>query len=125
MKFATMSIPSVVNIRKAQLKSRGYRDLEHWLEDDNHLYVGRNMSFYVPGAIKSKWHNPYTVKKYGLKECLRLYREHITNSPLYDEIHELDGKVLGCWCHPNACHADVLRDIYSKMYGETVLEDDQ
>ena len=48
---------SVVNIKKKELIKRGYRDLEHWLETDNHIYIGRNLSFYVKGAKKSKWAN--------------------------------------------------------------------
>jgi hypothetical protein len=51
---------SVVNVRKKELQKLGYRDLLHWLEDENHVYIGRNMSFYVPGAVASKWANPFT-----------------------------------------------------------------
>ena len=44
---------SAVCIKKANLKKLGYRDLEHWLEDESHVYIGRNMEFYVKGAKKS------------------------------------------------------------------------
>ena len=27
---------------------------------------------------------------------------------LYDDLDELKGKILGCWCKPNKCHGDVL-----------------
>jgi hypothetical protein len=27
---------------------------------------------------------------------------------LMARLGELRGKVLGCWCHPKACHGDVL-----------------
>ena len=67
----------VINIRKANLKKLGYRDLEHWLEKDNHIYIGRNMSFYVKGANKSKWFNPFSEKKYGRDKCIDLYKEYL------------------------------------------------
>ena len=55
----------VVDVHKAELVKRGYRDFADWAARPNHIYVGRNMSFYVPGAHGSKWANPFTVKKYG------------------------------------------------------------
>lgn len=98
----------VINVKKDCLKTIGYNSLEDWKQDSNHLYIGRNMSFYVKGAEGSKWRNPYSVKKYGLDECLKLYEQHIRSTDLYNQLPELKGKVLGCWCKPNACHGDVL-----------------
>jgi hypothetical protein len=100
---------SVVNVRKKELQKLGYRDLLHWLEDENHVYIGRNMSFYVPGAVASKWANPFTVKKYGRDGCLEEYRKYITSNPvMVFQLAELSGKTLGCWCAPDPCHGDVL-----------------
>lgn len=62
------------------------------------------MSFYVAGAKKSKWANPYRVgKKYTLDE-----KKIRSDATLINELCELDGKILGCWCKPNGCHGDVL-----------------
>ena len=103
---------SVVSIKKEALKKRGYRDLEHWLETENNIYIGRNMLFYVKGAKKSKWANPYSVKKYGREECLKKYKEYIlSNDNLMSQLGELEGKILGCWCHPAACHGDILIEL--------------
>jgi hypothetical protein len=64
---------------------------------------------------KSKWCNPFSVKKYGLDECLRLYREYIlSNKKLLYELEELRGKTLGCWCKPDKCHEDVLIELLNK-----------
>ena len=99
----------VINVRKKELNKIGYRDLEHWLENENHIYIGRNLSFYVKGAIKSKWANPFSVKKYGRDECLKKYREYILNdSKLMNELQELQNKILGCWCYPELCHGNIL-----------------
>ena len=77
----TMEPPTVRCIKAAELRKDGYASLEEWLKDPNHLYIGRDMSFYVPGLTCSKWHNPYPIKKYGLTECLRLYEEHVYSKP--------------------------------------------
>ena len=103
---------SIINISKANLKKLKYNNLEDWLKDPNHIYIGRDMSFYVKGAKASKWCNPYSAKKYGREECLKLYRDYIIkNEELKKQLPELMGKTLGCWCKPEACHGDILVDI--------------
>ena len=118
----------VINICKKELQKHDYRDLEHWLENPNHIYIGRNLTFYVKGAIHSKWANPFSVKKYNRDECLQLYKEWIKTGinpitkkkrkegPLHQDIDELKGKKLGCWCHPEACHGDVLAQLLSDQF---------
>jgi hypothetical protein len=74
------------------------------------------MSFYVPGANKSKWYNPFSVKKYGREECLKKYEEYIrANKDLFDSINELKGKKLGCWCYPEKCHGDILVKLFKEV----------
>ncbi len=50
------------------------------------------------------------IGKDGDRETvIRKYREWVVTKPhLMAAIHELRGKVLGCWCAPKACHGDVL-----------------
>lgn len=101
---------TLINIKKQFLVKKGYRDLKHWLEDPNHVYIGRH-NHYV-GAPSSKWKNPYSVKKYGRAGCIKKYERYIKkNKELMDSIEELRGKTLGCWCSPDACHGDVLLKI--------------
>eukprot|EP00743_Colponemidia_sp_Colp-15_P009377 GILK01010252.1.p1 GENE.GILK01010252.1~~GILK01010252.1.p1 ORF type:complete len:148 (-),score=9.83 GILK01010252.1:217-660(-) len=101
--------PSTVNVRSAELRKLGYRSLKHWLEaDESHVYVGRDMTRYVEGAVGSKWQNPFKERDGSLDERLRLYEAHVRNSSLIKDIMELDGKKLGCWCTPAPCHCDVL-----------------
>ena len=101
----------VINIKNSELKKIGYDNLVEWLENDEHIYIGRNMSFYVAGAVGSKWQNPYSLKQYTIDDSLKLYEKHIKDSGLINDILELDGKILGCWCKPNKCHGDVLRKL--------------
>lgn len=75
------------------------------------VYIGR-----ASGA-RGKWGNPFShlegtlaeFKVADREEAVRRYEEWIlTQQHLLDSLHELRGKVLGCWCKPLACHGDVL-----------------
>lgn len=100
----------VVNVKKAELKKLGFGSLQEWQNaSPDHVYIGRNMSHYVPGAVGSKWANPFKVDKYGREGCLKQYEEYVRSTPaLINSIDELRGKVLGCWCAPEPCHGHVL-----------------
>ena len=100
----------VINVKKVELGKLGYADLESWLNSSpDHIYIGRNMSHYVKGAIGSKWANTFKVDKFGREGAIQRYEEYIRNTPnLFNSLTELQGKVLGCWCHPERCHGDVL-----------------
>jgi hypothetical protein len=100
---------TVISVNKKELKKIGYKNLKHWLTNPKHVYIGRDMSFYVHGAKGSKWANIFQVKKFGRDTCLILYEDSIRNTPeLMNSLKELKGKVLGCWCKPESCHGDVL-----------------
>jgi hypothetical protein len=64
------------------------------------VYIGR----------PSKWGNPFEIGKDGTREqVIALYEAWIKTQPdLMKALPELEGKILGCWCHPKACHGDVL-----------------
>lgn len=72
------------------------------------VYIGR----------PSKWGNPFIVGRDGSREeCIALYGEYITHNPeLISSLGELEGKILGCWCHPKACHGDVLIELLRKRH---------
>lgn len=101
-----------VDIHKANLKAIGYDNLEHWLEDPDHVYVGRNM-VYVAGARQHEFANRFGVNKYGRDECLRKYEawlvEVIQDPEVKARFESLRNKTLGCWCGASeACHTDVI-----------------
>lgn len=75
------------------------------------VYIGRAMHMGGWHLPQSDWANPFTVKECGSnEEACRRYEEWIRNErqDLMDRLHELEGKTLGCWCKPAACHGDVL-----------------
>jgi hypothetical protein len=67
------------------------------------VYIGR----------PSKWGNPYVIGRDGTREdVIKLFNSYIrSNRKLMSEIGELKGKTLGCYCHPEACHGDILIDL--------------
>lgn len=90
------------------------------------VYIGR----------PSKWGNPFThlkelEGKEGIilvatrQEAIERYREWILKNPtLLADLHELKGKVLGCWCKPKACHGDVLADLAENGFQTTIFGDE-
>lgn len=87
----------------------------HCKKEKYDVYIGR----------PTKWGNPYThiqdgktLAKYVVEDrnaAVNAYRDYITNGDgkhLLNDLHELKGgKILGCWCKPQACHGDVLLEL--------------
>lgn len=71
------------------------------------VYIGR----------PSKWGNPFKLGRGdNREEVLERYRAWLMQQPhLLAALHELRGKVLGCWCHPNLCHGDVLAELANSL----------
>ena len=105
-----------------ELRKIKYENLDEWLKNPNNIYVGRRGRIWITETDKSKrifhyseskWANPYKVtKEMSLEESLRLYRIHLEEKGLLNQIEELRGKTLGCFCEQNnPCHAKILRDL--------------
>lgn len=82
---------------------RPVRLVVHCKRAKHDVYIGR----------PSKWGNPFQIGKDGDRETvIRKYREWVVTQPhLMAALPELRGKVLGCWCAPQACHGDVLVEL--------------
>lgn len=61
---------------------------------------------------KSKWGNPFKTTNDSDAERNRVCDEHMSwlceQTELLNDLHELVGKRLGCWCAPKRCHGDNL-----------------
>jgi len=89
----------------------------HCKKESYDVYIGR----------PSKWGNPFThlegstQAKYfkpSRAEAIEAYRNYILKGDgihLLNDLDELDGKVLGCWCKPKSCHGDILVEIIQNM----------
>lgn len=64
----------------------------------------------------SKWGNPFVIGPDGTrKEVIKKYKDYIlSSSDLLKDLDELEGKILGCYCKPKACHGDVLVELIEK-----------
>lgn len=73
----------------------------HCRKEGYDIYIGR----------PSKWGNPFTIGKDGSREeVISKYEAYIMSRPdLFKALSELEGKTLGCWCKPLACHGDILK----------------
>ncbi len=81
------------------------------------VYIGRRL--YMGGwkLEQSKWHNPFTLKNsISVKDAILKYKQYILSKPeLLEDLHELKGKTLGCWCKPGPCHGDVLVELVREL----------
>jgi len=71
------------------------------------VYIGR----------PSKWGNPFLIGRDGSRqEVIGKYEKHILLRPdLLNDLHDLKGKTLGCWCKPKLCHGDVLAKLANSL----------
>lgn len=76
--------------------------------EDERVYIGRA----VPRRKMrgSKWANPFPISaELSRKGAVDKYAAWVLTQPdLMASIEELRDKVVGCWCHPEPCHGDVL-----------------
>jgi hypothetical protein len=106
----------VIDCHVAELRKSGYNSLAEWLAaSPRHVYIGRDLSNKVKGAIGSKWQNKRSLARYG-EDALRLFEQDIKCDPtLMSQLDELQDCILGCWCRTDSspadreiCHGDVL-----------------
>lgn len=77
------------------------------------VYVGRAMyrgGWRLPASPLA---NPYRVGRDGTRaEVVARYRDYLLGrSDLLAVLPELRGLRIGCWCAPEACHADVIAEL--------------
>jgi hypothetical protein len=81
---------------------------------NNGVYIGRG----------SKWGNPFVIGKDGDRETViaKYKRALWANKVLLNEVPELQGKTLLCWCAPEPCHGHVLVAAMAWLETERKLE---
>ena len=103
-------------------------DLNEWAKDPNHVYIGRE-NRRLPDAA-SKWGNPITPinQTYQAQyDCVEKFKRLITTEQpeFLDDIEELRGKKLGCWCPPAPCHGTVYVEELKKREKDQKLSSEQ
>lgn len=77
------------------------------------VYIGRG----------SKWGNPFRMRNESDRDKVcDDYEEWFYTTDLPNHLHELRGKILGCYCKPKRCHGDFLVKITNQKY-ERVVKD--
>ncbi len=59
---------------------------------------------------RSIWGNPFKItKKNDRTTVIQKFAEaFVKQTELQEQLGDLQGKVLGCWCYPEACHGCIL-----------------
>ena len=92
---------AVVNLKN---EPRLREEFDHAHVVDNTVLIDR----------RTKWGNPFTIGKDGSREEViaryraELWRRIRAGEVSLEELAELDGCWLACWCEPLPCHGDVL-----------------
>jgi hypothetical protein len=115
---------NVVCVKVKSIRPR-YQDLKKWMEDPHNVYIGRRGIVFIDKVRfpkeDSMWANPFKVGKDGTREeVINKYRNYINSQRKSGQITdqqllELKGKTLGCWCKPDPCHGDVLVEMIASL----------
>ena len=110
----------VVNVKVANIRPK-FKNLKDWTEHPDNIYIGRQGVVFIENNSNkvrfppkaSIWANPFKISKTNTRsDVLIQYEKYIREKILNDSdkycIENLRGKTLGCWCHPESCHGDIL-----------------
>lgn len=135
-----MNPPTVVNITAASLRKSGYSYdpafdetplkksnynlLYQWIRDPTHVLCVRTLQFLNHALVKEHQPlfqvlgNPFRLSKDQTREqVIQKFEEYIRARPsLLEQVDKLSGCQLGCVCHPQACHCDVLVKIWKERH---------
>ena len=123
-------VPKRNCVKKEFLKLEG-TSLSKWVQEPNHLYIHRNLSFHLKkkGISDSIWYKDIKeLQKFVNDEdedYLNMYEKYIRQTPqLWNSLDNLENKVLGCWCEPSQpCHADVLIKLFNEKKNDEIQQD--
>ncbi len=99
LRMISTPITKVINI-KIETDYENQRDSQYY------QYIGRG----------SYWGNPYSMYENGdsREDVIRKYKYDFDFNKFINkdksQVYKLHGKILGCFCKPDACHGDILAD---------------
>lgn len=92
------------------------------------IKTGDKYDVYIGRGRNSQWGNPFKIEVHGnRKQVIIRYENYLLNELLIgnkeqDDLAALNGKQLGCFCVPNACHGDVI-ERYATLATSTTSEE--
>ena len=120
---------NIVNVKVSHIRPI-YQNLKDWMSDTKNVYIGRKGIVFIDKKRfpekDSIWANPFKIGKHGDRsEVLKKYENYILQKIISDNLENdllsLQGKNLGCWCFPEKCHGEILRDLISKKLSEKTI----
>lgn len=81
---------------------------------DNVIEWAKDNDLYIRVDRRSDWGNPFVMDEDGDRDTvIANYQKHYLpyKPSLLGRLDELRGRALGCWCAPEPCHADVLKEL--------------
>lgn len=108
---------SETEIERKTIVEQGGTVVANQKTDTNLIRWAENNGLYVRVDRYSDWGNPFLLPQDGDRdEVCDWFEEYFGHKrSLHKRITgELKGKVLGCWCYPERCHADFLAKGASK-----------
>ena len=120
----------IVNVKVAYIRPQ-YQNLKEWMADPNNIYIACKGIVFIDGVRfppqDSIFANPFKIGRHAeirdgtREEVINKYKDYIiakieTGKITHEEIENLKGKTLGCWCRNSdeegpPCHGDVLLEI--------------
>lgn len=81
-------------------------------------YLGRENRSY--GLSESIHHNPYKLDNHTRQEAIDnfavyFYHRLLTDETYFNQLYELKGETLACWCAPKDCHGDVIANFVENL----------
>lgn len=73
------------------------------------VYIGRPSQFGNPFEIGRDGTRSEVIEKYKV-----WFYERLENPQYKNQVLQLKGKTLGCFCKPSACHGDIIVDYLDK-----------
>ena len=117
-----MTTPVLKCVKREEREKDGFCCFKEWVETPSHIYIGENIKKYLNDFKKkdSIWCNPFITFDVSREEKKKYYETFLRCNPhLIEKLHELENKVLGCWCaNSKLCHGSILIKLYDEKYGE-------
>jgi len=108
----------VVNVRVKHIRPQ-YANLKQWMEYPDNVYIGRGGIVFINGVRfpekGSIWGNPFKGDQ-AVEKFEKYIRDKLISGEItVEQLLELKGKNLGCWCKPDRCHGDVLLKLLEEI----------
>ena len=96
--------------RRLDLVMDGFTQVANISKDKGLILLAEERGLYVRIDRNTIWGNPFILDDDGDRETvIENYEDYLTKKPsLQNKANELRGKLLGCWCYPENCHAHAL-----------------